>query len=208
MRPTPRCGHFHVFALVFQEVPERGDAAEVAVVDQDGRPAVDQQHAFQAARLFRRQVGGIADDLFQPDCPGLQQPADGLALAAEVRFPGRPDELRLGHGRGRVRLGGGVRPAVGPPGPAHRRPHVGRLLPAAHLLAILPDDVQHVVEPFAETFADPLHDHLPAIHANPPSVAGRRSIRRPRPSFVERHPVANPTTKEARKWAAVFWERL
>ena len=106
-------GHLDVLALVFQQVPERRRAAEVAVVDLNGRPAVDQQHALQAARLFRREVGdGVAQDLFQPGRAQFEQPADGLALPAEVRLPGRPHAFRLGHGRRRVRLGGGVGAAL------------------------------------------------------------------------------------------------
>ena len=49
-------GHLDVLALIFQHVPQRRRAGERAVVHQHGRPAVQQQHALQPQRLFRREV--------------------------------------------------------------------------------------------------------------------------------------------------------
>ena len=133
-------GHLHILALVLQQVPQRRYGAEVAAADENGRPTVQEQDGLQPACLVRRQVGRAAQDLIQPGRPGLQYSADGLALLTGVRFTGRPNGLAPGDGRGHRGFDLGVRRPLLPNGPPQRRPQVGRLLPAAHLLPILPHD--------------------------------------------------------------------
>ena len=89
--------HFHVLALIFEQIPKGGNAAQVAAADEDGRPAVDEQYTFQTAHFFILQIAGAADDLFQAGRARFEHAAHGLALLAPVRLAGRIDEFRLGH---------------------------------------------------------------------------------------------------------------
>src|SRR5262249_1997794 len=139
------------------------------------RPRVVQQHALQAEHLLRREVvRRTPDGLLQRLPAGLDQLARGLALPRAVRLAGRTGEvglvgvaLRGGAALLREDVAGG-RPALLARLPARRGAEVGRLLPAAQLLAVLADHFADVVEAFAEELPDALHEHLSAIHGVSP----------------------------------------
>jgi hypothetical protein len=168
-------GHFHVFALVFEEVPVRGDGAEDAVAHQDGGSAVKKQDALQAQRFVRGEIGdGGADGFLQAGGAGLQQAAQRLALLAAVRFAGGPSDLGVEDRRFRADRPSRLRAAFLADEAPQGRPHVGRFLPAAQFFAVLPRHVKYVVGALAEEIANALGDHLPAIHAEPSNgVRGR-----------------------------------
>src|SRR5262249_1871485 len=154
-------GDLDLLALVLQDVPERGRVGQEALVDAQGGPAVEQEHALQAQPLLPGQVGGVLGaDLLEPAEGGLEDLPDGLALLPAVGLAGAAAEVALEQGH----LGGlGVRLAVLAGAAAQHRAHVGRLLPAARVLA---DHVQAVVQALREDGPRPFHDQLLTIHVD------------------------------------------
>src|SRR5262249_48283447 len=86
-------------ALVFQDVAEGRHAGEPALIDGDGRAAIEEQRAFEADNFLWGQFGiGLARYLFQCDGGGFEELADGFTL---------PTAIWLARGAARLDLGDG-----------------------------------------------------------------------------------------------------
>src|SRR5207302_10433791 len=86
-----------------------------------------------------------------------------FALLPRLRLAGAAAEVGVGDSD---HAGVAVVVAVGADGAAAEdRPDVSGFLPAAQVLPVLTDHVQHVVEPFAEDGPGPFHNQLLPIHA-------------------------------------------
>jgi len=159
-------GQLDVVTLVLQHVPESGALGHPALAHQQSWSPIEQDNALQAEHVIGREIGRLTAQYFlQCGSPRFEDLAQALALFPPIWFSGSASDPAFCHSR---RYGAALSVSYFPDRAAQDRTKVGRFLPAAQLLAVLPDGLQDLIEALPEGLAGSLHDHLLAFHGESP----------------------------------------